>query len=468
MVRPWLSAGSRPSEALAAESSSLMVIRVSGFAGLDSPAEADLSRCVHCGLCLNSCPTYVETGLELESPRGRIQLIKAVNEGRAPLSETLIHHLDLCLQCRACEAVCPSGVPYGRIIETARAQIFTQKRGPRWKRVARTAVLRALLPHKRVLRATAEAFRLYERSGVQAALRASPLYQWLPRDLRELEQLTPRASPRFFHPKAELLPAFGISTRRVALFSGCIMPYMNAETHAATVRVLRRNGCDVLVPRAQNCCGALMVHSGDRDPARGLARRNIDLFLDLQVEAGIEAVIVNAAGCGSTLKEYGELLKNDPAYAEKAGRFDAMIKDVTEYVAALPFQHGLGPINARVTYQDSCHLVHAQRIKDAPRTILRAIPGLEFVEMPHADLCCGSAGIYNILERQMSMRVLDSKMVEVAETGADVIATANPGCMLQLEAGLRRTGMPGRVLHVIELLDEAYTSGQPSAVSHQP
>lgn len=429
---------------------------LSGFFGPDAPADADLTRCVHCGLCLNACPTYVETGLELESPRGRIALIRAVHEGRAPLSNTLIHHLDLCLQCRACEAVCPSGVPYGRIIESARAQIFTQKRGPRWKRVVRTAALRALLPHKRVLRGVAESLRLYERSGLQGRLRSSPLYRLLPENLRRMEQLAPAVSRRFYRAETERLPAFGTATRRVALFTGCIMPYMNAETHEATARVLRRNGCDVLVPAAQVCCGALMVHSGDREPARELARRNVDLFLSLSVEA----VIINAAGCGSTLKEYGELLKHDPAYAEKAERFDRLVKDVTEYVAALPFAHDLGPLPARVTYQDSCHLVHAQRIKDAPRAILRAIPRLELVELPHADLCCGSAGIYNIVQPEMSMRLLDDKMVEVGQSGATIIATANPGCMLQLEAGLRRHAMPGRVAHVVELLEESYSAGE--------
>jgi glycolate oxidase iron-sulfur subunit len=428
----------------------------SGFSGKDAPADADLTRCVHCGLCLNACPTYVETGLELESPRGRIALIRAVNEGRAPLNDTLIHHLDLCLQCRACEAVCPSGVPYGRIIESARAQIFTQKRGPRWKRIIRTAALRALLPHKRVLRGVAEALRLYQRSGVQGRLRASPLYELLPKDLRQMEQLTPRVSERFFNPHAEILPPFGTAIRRVALFSGCVMPYMNAETHEATVRVLQRNGCDVYIPSTQVCCGALMVHSGDREPARELARRNIDLFLGL----GVEAVIINAAGCGSTLKEYGELLKDDPEYAEKALVFDGLVKDVSEYVAALPFRHDLGAVNARVTYQDSCHLAHAQRIREAPRDILRAIPGLELVEMPHADLCCGSAGIYNILQPEMSMQLLDDKMSEVAATSAAIIATANPGCMLQLEAGLRRSNLTGRVAHVIDLLDESYRAGE--------
>ena len=427
-------------------------IHISGFSGDDAPAEADLSRCVHCGLCLMHCPTYVQTGLELESPRGRIALIRAVDEGRAPLSDTLISHLELCLQCRACEAACPSGVPFGRIMESARAQVLTQKRGPRGKRLIRTTALRALLPHKRVLRTVAETLRLYQRLGLQKLLRESPVRRLIPRPLRELEALTPHVSRHFFKPEAEMLPSIGPASRRVALFSGCVMPYMNAETHEATVRVLRRNGCDVLVPPAQVCCGALLVHSGDRVPARDLARRNIDLFLSLDVEA----VIVNAAGCGSTLKEYGDLLRNDPEYAEKAERFDHLVKDVTEYVATLPFRHDLGRVDARVTYQDSCHLVHAQRIKDPPRAILRAIPGLELVEMPHSDMCCGSAGIYNVVQPEMSMRVLDDKMREVAATGADTIATANPGCMLQLEAGLRKCNLPGRVVHVIELLDAAY------------
>jgi glycolate oxidase iron-sulfur subunit len=427
----------------------------SGFRGVDSPAEADLSRCVHCGLCLNSCPTYAITGQELESPRGRIALIRAVNEGRAPLSDALIGHLDLCLQCRACEAVCPSAVPYGRIIESARAQIFTQRRGPRWKRLARTTTLRALLPHKRVLRAVAEGLRLYQKSGLQPTLRSSWIYGRLPAKLRSIEQLTPRISPSFFRPEATVLPAFGPATQRVALFTGCVMPYMNAETHEATVRVLRRNGCDVVLPPDQVCCGALMVHSGDREPARDLARRNIDCLLNAEVDA----VIVNAAGCGSTLKEYGQLLEQDPGYADKARAFDAMVKDVTEFIAELPFEHDLGEVAARVTYQDSCHLAHAQRIREAPRKILRAIPGVRLVELPHADLCCGSAGIYNLLQPEMSMQLLDEKMGEVEASGADVIATANPGCMLQLEAGLRRAALPGRVAHVIELLDASYEAG---------
>jgi glycolate oxidase iron-sulfur subunit len=395
------------------------------------------------------------TGQELESPRGRIALIRAVHEGRAPLSDALISHLDLCLQCRACEAVCPSAVPYGRIIESARAQIFTQRRGPRWKRLARTAALRGLLPHKRVIRGLAEGLRLYERLGAQSILRRSWIYDRLPRRMRALEQLTPRLSPRFFDPEATVMPAFGQATHRVALFTGCVMPYMNAETHEATVRVLRRNGCDVLIPAEQVCCGALMVHSGDREPARELARRNIDCLLDL----GVDSVIVNAAGCGSTLKEYGQLLEGDPSYAAKAAQFDALVKDATEFVASLPFDHDLGEVTARVTYQDSCHLAHAQRIREAPRRILRAIPGVSLVELPHADLCCGSAGIYNLLQPAMSMQLLDEKMQEVEASGAEVIVTANPGCMLQLEAGLRRSGLAGHVTHVIELLDQAYAAG---------
>lgn len=436
--------------------------RSSGFHGPDAPSDADLSRCVHCGLCLMHCPTYVETGLELESPRGRIALIRAVNEGRAPLSDTLIGHLDLCLQCRACEAACPSGVPFGRIMETARAQVFTQHRGPRWQRLARTAILRTLLPHKRVLRMVAESLRLYQRTGLQGMVRNSPAYRLLPEAVRGVEQLTPRVSPRFFRPEVEFLPAFGRSERRVVLFTGCIMPYLNAEVHEATVRVLRRNGCDVLIPHDQVCCAALLVHSGDREPARELARRNIDVLLGLDAEA----ILVNAAGCGSTLKEYGELLDHDGAYSERATAFGEKVKDITEFVAKLPFAHDLGSVEARVTYQDSCHLAHAQRIKEAPRIILRAIPGLELIEMPHSDQCCGSAGIYNLVQREMSSQLLESKMKEVAETRAGVVATANPGCMLQIEAGCRRFATPARVVHVVELLDAAYdASGATSSVA---
>ncbi len=425
------------------------------FTGLDAPREDDLMRCVHCGLCLMNCPTFVATGLEPESPRGRVYLIRAASEGRIDLNDAVLPHLELCLQCRNCESVCPSGVPFGRIMEAARAEIFQQGLGPAVPRLVRTAILRGLLPHRRRIAALATLIRLYQRSGVQSVLRRRSVARRLPRPLRELEAMTPSVSPRPFRPRAAPARPSGATAGRVAFFSGCVMPYMYAETQEATVRVLTHNGREVETPPAQTCCGALMVHSGDRDAARALARRNIDLFLSL----GVEAVIVNAAGCGSTLKEYHELLEHDPAYAERARRFSDLVCDATEYVARLPFTEGLGEVRARVTYQDSCHLAHAQRIKHAPRHLIQAVPGVTFVDMPNADRCCGSAGIYNVVQRQMSMQVLDAKMEEVADARPDIIVSSNPGCMLQIETGLRRRGLQARVMHVIDLLDLAYRSG---------
>jgi glycolate oxidase iron-sulfur subunit len=341
-------------------------------------------------------------------------------------------------------------------MEGARAQVFQQGRDAAVPRLARTAVLRGLLPHRGRLRAVAGAIRLYRRSGLQSLARSAPVSRLLPERLREVEMMTPPISAEPFVPSPEPARPAGKITGRVALLTGCVMPYMYADTHRATVRVLNHLGVEVLTPPAQTCCGALMVHAGDREAARALARRNIDLFLGL----GVDAVIVNAAGCGSTMKEYGELLEHDPAYADKARRFSALVQDVTEYVARLPFTEGLGHVHARVTYQDSCHLAHAQRITHPPRHIIQAIPGVQFVEMPAADRCCGSAGIYNVVQRDMSMQVLDLKMDGVAEADPDIIVTANPGCMLQLQTGLRRRGMRARVMHVIDLLDLAYRTGR--------
>jgi glycolate oxidase iron-sulfur subunit len=434
----------------------LPVVGRSAFTGPDAPRDDDLARCVHCGLCLMNCPTFVATGLEPESPRGRIYLIRAAHEGRVPLTETALRHLDLCLQCRNCEAVCPSGVPYGRIMEAARAEIVRQGLGPALPRLLRRTVLAGLLPYRRRVEAVARLLRLYQASGLQRTVRHGWLGRLLPHPLRELEALAPSPSPRFFRPTAEPIRPSGPPRARVAFFFGCVMPYTHAHTQMATVRVLNRLGVEVLTPPAQTCCGALLVHAGEREAARALARRNVDLFLSLDVDA----VVVNAAGCGSVLKEYGELLEHDPAYAERAARFAARVKDATEYVATLPFPEGLGSVAARVTYQDSCHLAHAQRITAAPRRLIRAVPGVQFVEMEHPDRCCGSAGIYNIVQREMSLRLLDGKVEEIAATGADIVVTANPGCMIQLEAGLRRWGLRARVMHVMDLLDLSYRCGR--------
>lgn len=424
---------------------------VSAFSGQDAPALADLSRCVHCGLCLSACPTFVATGLEAESPRGRIYLIRAADEGRIPLDDAFTGHMELCLQCRNCEAVCPSGVPFGRIMEATRSQILTQKKGPRTPRVLRTAITRALFPHPRVLAFAARSLRFYQRR-MRPALERSGALSALPSKLRQLEETAPPVAARPFAPKQQEFAAIGARRHRVAMFSGCVMPYMYPESEEATLEVLRRAGCDVVLPEAQGCCGALLVHGGDRETARTLARRNIDAFL----ASDADAVIINAAGCGSTLKEYGELLAHDDAYREKAERFAASVKDVTEFVAAHPPESAaLGEVRARVSYQDSCHLAHAQRIKDAPRKLIKAIPGVEFVELG-SDRCCGSAGIYNVLQPAMSRQVLDSKMNEVDEARPQILVTANPGCMLQLQNGVRQRGLDVQVMHVVDLLAAAY------------
>jgi len=425
-------------------------------AGQAGPRPEDISRCVHCGFCLNFCPTYVALGLETESPRGRIHLIDALSQGRIQPKRSVLEHLDLCLGCRACEATCPSGVHYGRIIEGARAQVVATGRHPlSWR--LRSLVLRWTLPHPRRLRLLALLLRFYQRSGLQSLVRWTRLLRLLPFGLYHMEQLLPPVASRFFAPASSgANPDAGDGTRRVALLTGCVMPFFYPQTHEATVRVLERHGYRVVVPEEQVCCGALFVHGGDRQTARRLARRNIDVFL----AAGVEAVVINAAGCGSTLKEYGDLLADDPEYAEKAAHFSSLVKDITEFLVELPFEEGLGRLERRVTYQDSCHLAHAQRITAAPRRLLKAIPGLELIEMENADRCCGSAGIYNVTHREMSSRLLADKMKAVAATGASAVVTANPGCMLQLQAGLRLHGPQGTVAHVVEVLDEAYAAGK--------
>ncbi|MCE2405642.1 MAG: 4Fe-4S dicluster domain-containing protein [Dehalococcoidia bacterium] len=425
-----------------------------GFLGPDSPREEDLYRCVHCGLCLSACPTYVELGLETESPRGRIALMKAVKEGRLGISERVASHWDLCLQCRACEAVCPSGVPFGRLMEHTRAQVARRGKRTTAMKLAGVLFLRGALPHPRYLRLGATLMYLYQRSGLQALLRRSRLLDRALPHMAALERSLPAFSWPFFGPSRKAVPAVGETKMLVGLLSGCVMPLVHPRTMEASVRVLARNGCRVRVPTGQGCCGALNLHSGDPETARAMARRNIDVFL----EAGVDRVAVASAGCGSTMKEYGELLRDDPVYAARAERVATMTVDISELLVELSFRRPEGQVHGTATYQDSCHLAHAQRITRAPRTVLESIPGLDLVEMESSDRCCGAAGIYSVTQREFSNQLLDSKMERVAATGADIIATANPGCVIQLENGLRRAGVQGRVCHVVDILDEAYAA----------
>jgi Fe-S oxidoreductase len=413
------------------------------------PSDEDLARCVHCGFCLQACPTYVVLGMETESPRGRIQLARAVKERRLEPTPNVVAHFDLCLQCRACETACPSGVPYGRIMESTRALVAAGKAKPgAWR--ALQALLRMLFAAPWRIRTAFRALRLYQRLPLVAPV----VRRLLPRRLREMEAALPRLPSRFFDAPPLLAEPASTPGATVALLTGCVMPLTYPRTHEATVRVLARNGCRVIAPKAQGCCGALHLHNGDPQAARALARKNIDAFL----AAGADAIIVNAAGCGSTMKEYAELLAGDPAYAARAAEFASKVRDITEYLGEMPLEAPRGRLEARVTYQDSCHLVHAQRVRDAPRAILNAVPGLDFVEMETPDRCCGSAGIYNLTQPEMSRRLLDDKMSDALASQPDIIATANPGCMLQLELGVRRAGGTQEVVHVVELLDRAYAA----------
>jgi glycolate oxidase iron-sulfur subunit len=382
-------------------------------------------------------------GNEAESPRGRIHLIQAFNERRIEATAAYRAHLELCLVCRNCESVCPSGVRFGRIMEAARTQLEEEAPRTRRQRLFRRLVFRELLPHRRRLRILAGFLRVYQRSGFQKLARASNL---LPDGLRAADQLLPPL-PRPFAPSVEVYPARAPTQYRVGLFTGCVMPLVYGPVHEATIRVLTWNGCQVHVPREQTCCGALNVHAGERKLARRMALQNLRAFL----ARGLDAIVVNSAGCGSTMKEYGELLGG-----EDAQFFVRLTKDVNEFLASLDLKPPPRRVERVVTLQESCHLVHAQRIKDAPRKILAQIPGLELREMAHPDLCCGSAGLYSVTQRDMSMRLLDDKIRDVRATGATTVATANPGCMLQLRAGLGRAGLRGEVKHIVELLDEAY------------
>jgi len=425
----------------------------SGFRGEDRPQYADYARCVHCGLCLNNCPTYSLWGLEADSPRGRIRQMVLVDEGRLPLGDSFVQHIDRCLDCRACETACPSGVEYGKLVEAARAQIEQNYRRPFLSRAARKLVYRHLLSHPRRIAAAARLARFYQRSGLQTLARKSGLLTLF--GMADRERLMPQIEDHFFFSQlGRTFPAQGRRRERVALFAGCVAQVSFAGLNEATVRVLTANGCEVVVPAGQLCCGALAAHAGVRDVARQLARANLDVFLSQECDA----IVTNAAGCGSTLKEYEHLFPVDAPEQKQAHAFRAKMRDVTEFLDEVRIVAPLGELPLRVTYQDSCHLAHGQKVREAPRRLIRSVPGVELVEMRLADNCCGSAGVYNVTETATSLDLLAEKMQCARQTGADVIVTANPGCMLQLRAGadIHRTGQ--QVLHVIELLDRAQSA----------
>jgi glycolate oxidase iron-sulfur subunit len=426
------------------------------------PRQFDLDRCVHCGLCLNACPTYRELGLEMDSPRGRIYQMVQVAEG-APITPSYLEHIGLCLACRGCETACPSGVRYGRMIEDAREEIEARTQRGRLATFARRLFFGKILHSRAYMTVAGTILYLIEVTRLKSLMRALASIKLLG-PLNDLVQLTPHIDPPFFFSQiGKTFPAEGEPRHRVAFLAGCLANVAFARLNDATVRVLQVNGCEVAVPAGQGCCGALHVHSGLREDARSLARRNIDALLS----GGYDAIITNAGGCGSTLKEYGDLLEDDPVYAEKARQFAAQVRDVTEFLASIELHPPVNRLDAVVTYQDSCHLAHGQKVRGAPRKLLAAIPGLTLREMRGSDQCCGSAGVYNVLEGRMAMQILTSKMENVVASGASIVASSNPGCMLQLQTGARLHGTGQKVMHVVELLDQAYRKAKPAKAAHE-
>lgn len=428
---------------------------LAGYGPGEKPRWEEYSKCIHCGLCLNACPTYRELGLEMDSPRGRIHQMIQVDRGRLAVAESFVRHIDLCLDCRSCETACPSGVEYGRLVEAARGQIQEYYRRPVAFRLLQRFFLCQILPHPSRLEKLGKLLRFYQRSGAERVVLASGLLKLLPRHLAALAPLAPRMEKPFFTERlGAVVPAEGPRRYRVGFLAGCIASLAFARLNEATVRVLARNGCEVVIPAGQGCCGALQVHSGLRERARELALRNIRVFED----GGFDAIVTNAAGCGSVLKEYPQLFEQEQqAHYTAAQAFSRRMRDVTEFLDEIGLNSNFGRLERRVTYQDSCHLLHAQRIRSAPRNLMAHVPGINLIELKESEICCGSAGIYNVLHPEMASRLLQSKMKRVDESEADWIVTANPGCLLQLSAGVRASSRPERrVMHVIELLDEAY------------
>ena len=412
-----------------------------------------VNQCVHCGLCLAYCPTFSELGTEMDSPRGRIFLIKSLAEGRIGLSDPTVEHLSLCLDCRACETVCPAGVPYGQLIEAAKAEIERQRPGGPVRRTFRWLTFGLLLGHPRVLAAAAAGLRLYQASGLQALVRRTGLVRLLPGTLSVWEALLPTLPPAADRaPLPPVTPAVGPRRARVAMLTGCVQSVVFGAHNRATARVLARNGCEVVAPAGQGCCGALNAHGGDHARALDMAKRTIETF----EAVAADAVIVNTSGCGAHMKAYGTLLAAEPAWAERAARFASTVQDVAEFLAREPLRGPLVPVPMTVTYHDPCHVVHGQKIRRQPRELLAQIPGLRVVDLPESDWCCGSAGIYNLTQPEMADRLLRRKVRNVESTGADVVVTANPGCILQIQAGLRAQGRERPVLHLVEVLDRAY------------
>ncbi len=421
----------------------------SNFDAHKPPETALIDDCVHCGFCLPACPTYVLWGEEMDSPRGRIYMMKKSAQGDAPLDRHFGLHMDNCLGCMACMTACPSGVQYNKLIEDTRAQV--ERNIPR---TIADGLFRKLLfatfPYANRLRLLAGPMLVYQRSGLQKLLRATGLLRLLPPRLAQMEALLPRVPTGFLQGLPSKVSPVSKTRRRVGMLSGCVQQVFFQHVNQATARVLAAEGCEVIIPQAQQCCGALMLHSGLDEDASALARTMIAAF----EAANVDTIVINAAGCGSTMKEYGHLLRDDPAWAARAAAFSAKCKDIAEILCELPARAPRHPLPMRVAYHDACHLRHAQAIHAEPRQLLAAIPGLDVAEIDEASLCCGSAGVYNLLHPEPANVLGDRKVENLLATKAEAVISANPGCLLQLMSSLRRRGLAAMpTFHMVELLD---------------
>ncbi|RLS52290.1 MAG: 4Fe-4S dicluster domain-containing protein [Planctomycetota bacterium] len=411
--------------------------------------------CVHCGLCTSACPTYLETGNENDSPRGRIYLMRAVTDGRLEMSPTIGRHLELCLDCRSCETACPSGVQYGRLIEPFRVEMQQRAMGSQPSGWFQELILYGLFPYPKRLAWALLPARIMQKLKLDWLMEKTGLIRLLPQKLQRMQRLLPKLqSPLPALPK--VLPAIGPRRAKVAMFTGCVAEALFDRVNWATARVLQANGCDVIVPQGQGCCGAIHYHSGAAHPALQLAEANTDAF---EVD-DVDAIIINVAGCGSMLKDYGhmahELRPQDDALRSRFERFASKVKDFSEFLASLGVVSPLTPVPIQVAYHDACHLCHAQKIRQQPRDLLKAIPGLKLVPLAESEICCGAAGSYNLTEPEMADRLGHRKAENILASGAEALVSANAGCTLQIQAMLKAAGRPLPVYHPAELLEMAY------------
>jgi len=415
-----------------------------------------LLDCIHCGLCLSSCPSYAVLGTEMDSPRGRIFMMRALSDGRMEINRTVKKHIDLCLACRGCETACPSGVVYHPLLEAAQRQIQRSIRPSVVTKLIKSVILYRIFPYPGRLRFVFRLLRIYQRSGLQKLVRVTRLLKIVSAKMYRSELFLPEITAI---PEASEQKTVSKSPEKekikAGFLRGCIMDYFYQRTNEATIRVLERCGCEIVIPEEQHCCGAVHLHNGDRETAQQFARKTIDAFL----RRDVAIVVTNAAGCGALMKEYGSLLADDAAYAEKAARFCAMVQDISEFLADKIERLSFDAVPKSVVYDDPCHLVHAQKISQEPRRLLRAVPGLTLLPLNEAEMCCGSAGTFNIAQPELSLDILRRKMENIGRSGAEAVVTGNVGCMIQLQRGIAMTGMNIEVFHTIDIIDQSLKNG---------